>query len=187
MEMLYTLQLKDGKYYVGKTTDVKKRFKEHQSGSGAAWTREHIPLRLLECRPLKDEHDENNTTKNYMKKYGIENVRGGSYTQLELPTHTRTVIENEIRGNTGACFRCGEQGHFARNCKSQVWSCEDCGNNYVSKQEALECCEEEDDVCRRCGRDSHTENECYAYSDVNGNYIKGKRNFEYGDWVFAKS
>jgi len=116
MELLYTLRLKDGKYYVGKTTDVQKRFKEHQNGSGAAWTREYIPVRLLECRPLKDEHDENNITKDYMKKYGIENVRGGSYTQVELPEYLHSALELEFRGNSDTCFKCGKHGHFAKQC-----------------------------------------------------------------------
>ena len=69
MEYLYTLQLEGGKYYVGKTADVMKRFEQHKSGKGASWTRTHNPIKMIECRPLNSEHDENNVTKDYMKKY----------------------------------------------------------------------------------------------------------------------
>jgi predicted GIY-YIG superfamily endonuclease len=42
METVYVLQLEDGKYYVGKTADLPKRFKEHREGNGAAWTINYI-------------------------------------------------------------------------------------------------------------------------------------------------
>ena len=35
---IYTLALKDGYYYVGKTIDPDRRFNEHFSDKGAVWT-----------------------------------------------------------------------------------------------------------------------------------------------------
>ena len=36
---VYILSCKDGTLYTGITTDVKRRFKEHQAGTGARYTR----------------------------------------------------------------------------------------------------------------------------------------------------
>jgi predicted GIY-YIG superfamily endonuclease len=128
MEQVYVLQLANNKYYVGKTTDVMKRFNEHKSGSGSAWTKLHAPKKILECRPLNNDHDENNLTKDYMKKYGIENVRGGAYTQTSLPDHVKTVLNTELRSNKDTCYKCGEAGHFANACGKTV-------NSYDSSEE----------------------------------------------------
>ena len=120
MDMLYVLQLDDDKWYVGKTTDITKRFKEHQSGSGSAWTKIYKPVKMAEARTLKDKYDENNTTKEYMKKYGIDNVRGGSYTQITLSEDIERVLKQEIRGTADVCYICNLKGHFVNNCPNNV-------------------------------------------------------------------
>lgn len=122
MQSIYVLQLANGKYYIGKTADVIQRFTQHASGTGAAWTTMHRPLRLVETRPLTSPHDENNTTKDYMKKYGIQNVRGGSYAQITLPDEVRSVLEREFRGNDDQCVKCGLAGHFVGRCTVDVES-----------------------------------------------------------------
>jgi cellular nucleic acid-binding protein len=116
MEQLYVLQLESGKYYVGKTSDVMKRFEQHKTGVGAAWTKKYKPTRMIECRVLTSDHDENNVTKDYMKKYGINNVRGGSYTQVSLPDDVESVLQREFRGNADVCYKCNLAGHFADKC-----------------------------------------------------------------------
>ena len=49
--------------------------------------------------------------------FGIDNVRGGSYSQLTLSDVQRKMIETEIRGALDLCFRCGSSGHFIHDCK----------------------------------------------------------------------
>lgn len=116
MESLYVLQLKDNKWYVGKTTDIKKRFTQHQNGQGSAWTKSYKPVKIVETRRLKDEYDETNTTKDYMKKYGIDNVRGGAYSQIVLSDDVERVLKQELRGDSDVCFKCNLKGHFANRC-----------------------------------------------------------------------
>ena len=120
MEVLYVLQLEDNKWYVGKTTDIKKRFTQHQVGQGSAWTKSYKPVKIVENRRLKDQYDETNTTKDYMKKYGIDNVRGGSYTQIVLPDDVEKVLKQELRGDSDTCFKCNLKGHFANQCPITV-------------------------------------------------------------------
>jgi predicted GIY-YIG superfamily endonuclease len=161
MESLYVLQLSGGKYYVGTTRDIKRRVEEHARGDGSEWTRQHKLVKVIETRRLKDEHDENNTTKDLMKKYGVDNVRGGSYSQVQLPSAYRKALEAELRTSTNACFKCGKQGHYANQCEDE---------------------EEEEDGCYRCGRAGHYERECYAFTSVDGEYLgKPSRDFRY-EW-----
>lgn len=188
MEFLYVLQLEDGKYYVGKTTDIKRRVEEHHKGKGSEWTKLHKPVKVLETRKVKDEHDENNTTKDLMKKYGVDNVRGGSYSQVSLPSAYAKTIESEIRGNTNACFKCGGKGHYAKDCdeeeEEEESESEEEGEDTWDYSQSSE--EKEvkvvSNTCYRCGREGHYANKCYAYTDDDGNYLgKPKRNWRY-DW-----
>ena len=43
----YILQCKNGSYYTGYTTDLKKRFKDHKAGVGAKYTRAFGVVRIL--------------------------------------------------------------------------------------------------------------------------------------------
>ncbi len=47
MWYLYILRCGDGSLYTGITTDVEKRFRAHQSGKGAKYTRGRGPLEIV--------------------------------------------------------------------------------------------------------------------------------------------
>lgn len=54
---LYMLRCRDGSLYTGITTDVEKRFSQHQCGKGAKYTRGRSPLELVyreECGSHSD-------------------------------------------------------------------------------------------------------------------------------------
>lgn len=52
----------------------------------------------------------------YMSEFGVANVRGGSFTQIDLdPVHVIT-IKSMIESATGLCYRCKGRGHAAREC-----------------------------------------------------------------------
>lgn len=44
---VYILRCGDGSLYTGATNDVNRRFAQHQSGKGAAYTRSHLPVTLI--------------------------------------------------------------------------------------------------------------------------------------------
>ena len=184
-ETLYILQLEDDKWYVGKSADVTARFTQHCSGSGSAWTREYAPIRIAETRPITSPHDETNVTKDLMKKYGVDNVRGGAYTAVDLPDEQVSAIRHELRSSSDACYSCGKKGHFASRCPAKkeedaVWCCNYCSREFATEAVATaheERCtskkasarEASDDVvCYRCGHSGHYSPECYARTHVKG-------------------
>jgi len=153
MEQLYVLQCKSNKYYIGKTTDIMRRYQEHQSGKGSSWTTKYPPIRIELCRPLQGDHDENNITKDYMKKYGIEHIKGGIYTQVYLPLDIISVLQKELQGVTDLCYKCNLAGHVASSCK---------------KKEEKNITKKSIETCYRCQREGHTLKNCYATKDING-------------------
>ena len=44
---VYILECANGMYYVGSTTDLKLRIREHQDGLGANFTHKHMPVKLV--------------------------------------------------------------------------------------------------------------------------------------------
>lgn len=43
----YILRCNDGSFYVGSTDNLERRFKEHQNGQGADYTKTHLPVTLI--------------------------------------------------------------------------------------------------------------------------------------------
>ncbi len=119
---IYVLKCEDKssgyKYYVGKTNnEVSIRFNQHKNNNNnCAWTNKYPPIELIETIQSKDPLDEDKITKKYMMKYGIENVRGGSYTKLVLEEWMIKCLEHEFTSAKDICYNCNEKGHFIREC-----------------------------------------------------------------------
>lgn len=77
MEYIYILKLKNNKYYIGKTNNVNNRYEQHLNGYGSSWTKKYKPLSILKKILSTSPFDEDKYVKEYMSKYGIDNVRGG--------------------------------------------------------------------------------------------------------------
>ena len=93
MDVLYVLRLHNDKWYVGRSSNLERRFTQHMSGTGAKWTVLHAPINIHESRPLVSDEDEDLVTLEYMKQYGIYNVRGGTYCAVELKPWTVKEIK----------------------------------------------------------------------------------------------
>ena len=174
--VVYVLKCEDDKYYVGKTYNLSKRYDAHLSGYGAFWTRLYKPIEIVEKIYTSDKYDEDKYVWKYMEKYGIENVRGGSYTEILMPESSIKCAERHIKSACDICYSCGQKGHMISNCPSQSSSrkrknddieekCykkhkknETSGSNLVAK-------------CTRCKRYGHYYLQCYARTMRNGTYI----------------
>ena len=116
MEQIYILKLRGGKYYIGKTKNIEKRWDEHITGRGSGWTKKHIPISLIATIKSTSHFDEDKYVKEYMAKYGIENVRGGTYSNVVLDTNSIAILETEIRHSKNQCTRCGRDSHYIKDC-----------------------------------------------------------------------
>lgn len=116
MEQIYILRLRAGKYYIGKTKNVDKRWAEHTAGCGSGWTKKYPPVSLVKSVVSTSQFDEDRYVKEYMGKYGIENVRGGTYSNVVLDANCIAVLEKEIRHSKNLCVRCGRGTHFVKDC-----------------------------------------------------------------------
>jgi predicted GIY-YIG superfamily endonuclease len=102
--IIYALQLQEGKFYVGKTHinwGIEITFDEHVKGYGCEWIRKYKPLSIIEKYEHDSEFEEDILTKKYMMKYGIQNVRGGSYTKIELESWQINCLEHEFKNISG--------------------------------------------------------------------------------------
>jgi len=117
---VYILQLEHGKYYVGSSCDVNQRYKQHLEGKGSGWTRLFKPILTLKTISNCSVFDEDKYTKETMAKYGINNVRGGSYTNVVLTPFEMSFIQKEIWTAENKCCRCGSTTHWINECKERI-------------------------------------------------------------------
>lgn len=145
---VYILRLEGGRYYIGKSHDVMKRYKEHLNGNGSAWTRKYKPVSVVKIIKDVSSFEEDKITKEYMSKYGIDKVRGGSYVEIELSDFHIEALKMEIWGAKDLCSQCGRAGHFVKDCYAKT---DASGNKIIYDEEITKT---NDDVwaCLYCDR-----------------------------------
>ncbi|RIA90079.1 hypothetical protein C1645_738134 [Glomus cerebriforme] len=179
MFIVYVLECYDDiydnyKYYVGQTKDLDVRFEQHKNGGARCsnWTREYPPIRVIWEKRTNNRGLELAITLKCMEKYGIDNVRGSIYSQMDLSNDDLNRIYNKLDYK---CPCCGRYGHSAYNCRcdicgerdhltSQCDNCSKCGGrhtgNYSNCNNCYKCqrpghhysnC----DRCYKCGRRGH--------------------------------
>jgi hypothetical protein len=116
MVCIYVLELICGKYYIGKTNNPGFRLEQHFHSGGSVWTKKYKPIRIIEIIENCDDYDEDKYTRIYMDKYGIDNVRGGSFCEEILDEVTMKILEKMSNSTKNKCFICGMVGHFAKEC-----------------------------------------------------------------------
>lgn len=154
---IYILKLRSGKYYIGKSANPMERYQQHLNGKGSAWTKKYKPVSLEKVIPNASPFDEDKYTKEYMKKHGIENVRGGAYVTEELDEVQEESLKRELWAATDKCTRCGRGGHFVSKCHAKT---DVSGNEFVEEEDEEQ--EEEEFVwaCIYCDRTFETEYGC---------------------------
>jgi len=117
---IYILKLEQNKYYIGKTKDLFTRFDAHKKGTASNWTKKYKPIFVDRVIERASVFDEDKYTKEYMNKYGIDNVRGGAYVMDILPEDQINLLMREITMANDLCMYCGIGNHFISNCKSKI-------------------------------------------------------------------
>jgi len=168
MVYIYILELISNKYYVGKSNKPNIRIDMHINGNGAVWTMKYKPTRIARIIPNCDDFDEDKYTLIMMKKYGIDNVRGGSFCNIILDNNHIETINRMIRSGTNACYGCGSDGHFIKDCDKRedyikIYKCYGCDMVY-DNHDALIYHKENtcsyNLYCIKCHKRGHTEKDC---------------------------
>jgi hypothetical protein len=165
---IYILELENGKFYVGRTDDFQTRIIQHQEGTGCAWTSLFKYKDVIQVFQ-GDKFDEDKNTLKYMNKYGIENVRGGAYSNIELSFEQYLALQRQLHNANNFCLACGQPGHFINDCCTQI--CYRCGR---IGHMAGECTEVNHILngklngCTRCGRPDHWYYTCNRSKDIYG-------------------
>ena len=181
---IYILRLQGGYWYVGKSENPMKRFEEHMRGHGSSWTKLHKSIACERVISNASVFDEDKYTKEYMSKYGIDKVRGGTYVETELQEEQIAALQKEIWGAQDKCTRCGRGGHFVKDCYATtdyqgneiqeyegVWLCEKCDKSYTSRT----LCEQHERSCK--GKNTYKQSQynkktCY-YSETSSDSDEG--------------
>ena len=170
---IYILRLEAGRFYIGKSNNasVATRFLEHLKGNGSAWTKLYKPISIDRTIVGISDFQENKITKEYMSRYGIDKVRGGSYTEVVLSEAHKRSLEKDIWGEKTVCTNCGRTNHFVVECYARP---DVCGHIEEEEEEEEDIDyeeEEEEETCYRCGRPGHYSTDCFAKHDIHGGII----------------
>ena len=182
MENIYILKLINSKYYVGKTHNIENRYEQHINGSGSAWTKKYKPLAIIKKIKSTSQFDEDKYVKEYMSKYGIENVRGGTYTSIELDYVSLLQLQKELWHSKNLCTRCGRNSHFVKDCYAK---CDVNGIKIDDEDTSSDTKSEYKDVwcCSYCDKEFKTEKGAKFHENI---YCKKKIN-NYGNQGYKTS
>lgn len=118
-DIIYILQCKNKKYYIGCCPKSKlvSTLRKHRDGkSSQPWTRKHHAEVCLRAIERSYEHQVTIETEKAMKVWGIKNVRGGNYSKLLITPAERRHIMRKFKWDRKACWNCGRLGHFTGAC-----------------------------------------------------------------------
>ena len=162
-QTVYVLNQELGKTYVGITGDFNSRINQHQFGEGAEWTKKYPVTGVESTQTVANleiaKEQERHLTLKLMKERGINNVRGGGYTQrMDYDEHgiikhtVNDYYEKSVKPQSQlqsqqkqvTCYKCNQTGHYANMCD---------GGRKVQTQ-----------GCYKCGKPGHYANSCYSKS-----------------------
>ena len=184
---IYVLRLEGGRYYVGKTDNLMNRYQQHLNGNGSAWTKKYKPVSLEKVIENVSSFEEDKITKEYMSKYGIDKVRGGSYVETYLDDVQKCTLNREIWAAKDLCTQCGRSGHFVKDCYAKT----DASGNKIEYEDEDDEDDEEDEEeeweCEYCDRTFTTAFGCGIHEksckekNTRSSYIKQTTTKKNGD------
>lgn len=100
---------------------------------------------------------ENAKTLEFMARFGLAKVRGGKWVEIELSDPPLALLAS----HNGKCFKCGKKGHMISNCPLE-------SSDHLKQNLTLPLAS----YCLRCGHDGHSIRSCFAFTDLNGEFLE---------------
>ncbi len=171
---IFVLRLQDDKYFVGKTKETHQKLKQTVLQTPAAWI-EKYPAVEIHSSILGDAYDEDKYVLKCMREYGIENVRGGSYSNVDLSMDQIISIRRALCTATNSCIACGTVGHNIFECKEDIcYRCGRTGHSVDVCKATVHVLNGRLDGCYRCGRPDHWSIRCNRSKDIFGRKLDQK-------------
>lgn len=117
--IVYILRLRGNHWYVGTTSNLENRLRQHRNGEGPMWTRIHRPcarnpIKTIQVDdPVRARLVEDMETLYLMTQHGEDKVRGGSFSGMSIDHDITDVL---LRHALNQCILCGEEGHYSNDC-----------------------------------------------------------------------
>jgi hypothetical protein len=123
---VYVLQLQGGFIYVGQSSNVKRRIKQHMDGRGAVFTKRYTPTGILLPRLGNIEgagdSGERQEVLLQMRMHGMQRVRGWKYVNNSLSVSDVADIRSNWIEMFNLCRICMAEGHMASSCKKRKYT-----------------------------------------------------------------
>jgi len=123
---VYVLQLTEGYIYVGQSSNVKRRIKQHMDGKGAKFTKRHTPTGVVLPRlgniDGAGDSGERQEVLLQMRMHGMECVRGWKYVNNSLSGADVADIKSNWIEMFNLCRICMGEGHMASSCKKRKYA-----------------------------------------------------------------
>ena len=176
---IYILELENGKYYVGKTKDINIRIETHIVGKASMWTSLYKVISVKKIFNNCDSYDEDKILLKTMFEFGINNVRGGSFTKIELNKDEINILEQMLNSINDLCYVCKKGGHYSSSCKKKLITKNNIKNN-INNNNINKDVNDNNIFCKRCGRDGHLRSDC------NYKTFKNKRKINKNKYIKKK-
>lgn len=186
MVFIYIQSLEDEKFYIGmirfytSSTSSGDDFPIEHS-SNCEWTKMYKPKEIIESFTDVDVYDHDKITLMCMEKYGIENVRGGSFSNVNLSSSQFEIIQRMIRYAKNYCFTCGRLDHHEKSCHEWKWRqfCNQCFQCYDIPPHSYK-------TCPRRHSSSTSRDKYYSQSPFHKFYTK-QQLFDFDKFIKSKN
>lgn len=101
---LYVLELQENKWFLHYASPSNDEFLWTECSAMFPFVNKYSPVKTFETIAIQDIFQIDYYVKKYMSCYGIENVRGGSYSNETLDTNTITFLQTELDANKNDYF-----------------------------------------------------------------------------------
>ena len=91
---IYILLLENDYYYIGESSYFLQAYQQHIDKKACDWTKLHRTITIFKVIQQTKEYTVDDCVVEYIKKYGIDKVRGGSFSDVVLSPKQLDLLSN---------------------------------------------------------------------------------------------